>query len=51
MRKNECLVFFIPIMGESYAALLSCMAGVQVSDSWWLRYIALSSWLGLDDCL
>ena len=32
MRQNACLVFD-PIMVEGYAALFSCMAVVQASDS------------------
>ena len=32
MRQTACLVF-IPIMVEGYAALFSCMAVVQASDS------------------
>ena len=41
-----CLVFN-PIMVEGYAALFSCTAVVQASDSMTAR----NSWLKLDDCL
>ena len=33
MRQTACLVFFNPIMVEGYAALFSCTAVVQASDS------------------
>ena len=33
MRQTACLVFFNQIMVEGYAALFSCMAVVQASDS------------------
>ena len=43
MGQPACLVFN-PIMVEGYAALLSCTAVGQASDS-------INSWLKLDDCL
>ena len=33
MRQSVCLFFFNPIMVEGYAALFSCTAVVQASDS------------------
>ena len=33
MWQTACLVFFNPFMVEGYAALFSCMAVVQASDS------------------
>ena len=50
MRKTACLVFN-PIMVECYAALFSCMAVVQASDSMTASNEARNSWLKPDDCL
>ena len=47
----ECMPSFNPIMVEGYAALFSCTAVVQASDSMMLRCEALNSWLKLDNCL
>ena len=50
MRQTACLVFN-PIMVEGYAALFSCTAVVQASNSRRLRCEARNSWLKPDDCL
>ena len=50
MQETACLVFN-QIMVEGYAALFSCTAVVQASDSMTVRCEARNSWLKPDDCL